>query len=95
MVKDGTTTTEEQAKQLSLADSLVPDSANRRSAMKQERFKQFWLDAEHKEWTGLADRECFKKWKRSDLLPSDLVFGSRYHYNIKHCSIMGKITKFK
>eukprot|EP00961_Rhodomonas_salina_P278370 3761337-Rhodomonas_salina.3 len=55
MVKDGTTTTEEQAKQLSLADSLVPDPADRCSAMKQERFKQFWLDAEHKEWTGLAD----------------------------------------
>eukprot|EP00961_Rhodomonas_salina_P114999 1547446-Rhodomonas_salina.1 len=63
--------------------------------MQQQRFKDFWLDAERVEWSGLWERGCFKKWKRSDLLPNDRVFGSRSHYKIKHCHVTGRITKFK
>eukprot|EP00961_Rhodomonas_salina_P266788 3605108-Rhodomonas_salina.1 len=63
--------------------------------MQQQRFKDFWLDAERVEWSGLWEHGCFKKWKRSDLLPNDSVFGSSYHYKIKHCHVTGRITKFK
>lgn len=63
--------------------------------MQQHRFKDFWLEAEHVEWKGLWERGCFEKWKPSDLEPNDRVFGSRYHYKIKHNAVTGLITKFK
>lgn len=87
--------TKEDVEKLSLQDSLEPDPANRNAAMRQERFKDFWTDTERLEWKGLWESGCFRKWKQSDLLPSDSVFGSRYHYKIKHCVISGKISKFK
>eukprot|EP00961_Rhodomonas_salina_P093577 1259041-Rhodomonas_salina.4 len=80
---------------MSMADALEPDPSNRKEAMRHERFRDFWLDAERLEWKGLWDRGCFKKWKRSDLKADDRVFGSRYHYKIKHCMKTGKISKFK
>lgn len=85
----------EETEAASLQDSLEPDPANRKQAMNQHRFKDFWLEAEHTEWTGLWKQGCFKKWRRSDLLPNDRVFSSRYHYKIKHAMVTGKITKFK
>eukprot|EP00961_Rhodomonas_salina_P048465 650667-Rhodomonas_salina.1 len=63
--------------------------------MQQQRFKDFWLDSEKTEWNGLWERCCFKKWRHCDLLPNDSVFGSSYHYKIKHCHVTGRITKFK
>lgn len=47
--------------------------------MQQQRLKEFWLDAKRLDWGWLWERGCFKKWKSSDLLPKDRVFGSRYH----------------
>eukprot|EP00961_Rhodomonas_salina_P299388 3938897-Rhodomonas_salina.1 len=80
---------------MSMADAMEPDPASRKEAMRHERFREFWLEAESKEWKGLWEKGCFRKWKCSDLLPNDRVFGSRYHYKIKHCQKTGKITKFK
>eukprot|EP00961_Rhodomonas_salina_P131993 1777181-Rhodomonas_salina.2 len=56
---------------LSLQDSLEPDPANRKEAMQQQRFKDFWLDAENLEWSRLWESCCFKKWCSSYLLPND------------------------
>ena len=39
-----------------------------------------WLKAEGSEWQGLWEKGVFKKWKRSDWLPNDRVFTSRYVY---------------
>eukprot|EP00961_Rhodomonas_salina_P294095 3934273-Rhodomonas_salina.1 len=91
----GTLRSKEDVERLSLSDSMEHDPANSKEAMQQERFLDFWLDAEKAEWDGLWSRQCFKKWKRSELAPNDLVFGSRYHYKIKHDAISGKISKFK
>eukprot|EP00961_Rhodomonas_salina_P258060 3487903-Rhodomonas_salina.1 len=33
---------------------------------------------------GLNAKGCFKTWKQQDLAPNDSVFGSRFHYHIKH-----------
>eukprot|EP00961_Rhodomonas_salina_P200076 2698854-Rhodomonas_salina.1 len=85
----------EQVESMSMADALEPDPANRKEAMRHERFRGFWLEAEHAEWKGLWEKGCFKKWRSSDLKPNDRVFGSRYHYKIKHCQKTCKITKFK
>ena len=51
--------------------------------------------SEVKEMTGLWDRGCFKKWFKKDLLKSDSVFSSWFHYNIKHCPKTGQITNCK
>eukprot|EP00961_Rhodomonas_salina_P122709 1652621-Rhodomonas_salina.2 len=75
---------------LSLKDSLKPDPLTRKAAMQHHCFKDFWLDAKQVEWKGLWARGCFKKWKRSDLEPNDRVFGSRYHYKIKHDTVTGE-----
>eukprot|EP00961_Rhodomonas_salina_P300266 3939633-Rhodomonas_salina.1 len=44
---------------------------------------------------GLWRRGCFKRWCRKDLLPSNRVFGSRFHYNIKRYGATGQITDCK
>eukprot|EP00961_Rhodomonas_salina_P211568 2856702-Rhodomonas_salina.1 len=46
----------ELVESMSMADALEPDPANRKEAMKHERFREFWLEAEHKEWKGLWDK---------------------------------------
>eukprot|EP00961_Rhodomonas_salina_P093758 1261359-Rhodomonas_salina.1 len=56
---------------MSMTDALEPDPANWKEAMRHERFREFWLDAERTEWKGLWDRGCFKKWRREDLKPDD------------------------
>lgn len=45
--------------------------------------------------SGLWNQGCFKRWKRQDLLPSDRVFGCRYHYHIKRDNTTGQITNCK
>ena len=60
-------------------------------AMRNLRFKPFWLKAEGREWQGLWEKG-FKKWKKSDLLPNDRVFTSRYVYKIKRSSKTGRHT---
>eukprot|EP00961_Rhodomonas_salina_P161157 2169570-Rhodomonas_salina.2 len=61
-------------------DILEPNPADRRAA--NPRLLPFWMASEEKEMAGLWARGCFKRWKRSDLLKSDRVFGSSFHYNI-------------
>jgi hypothetical protein len=64
-------------------------------AMRNARFKPFWLTAEASEWEGLWDKGVFKKWKRSDLLKNDRVFTSRHVYKIKRSAKTGAAYHFK
>ncbi len=58
---------------------LEGDPAHRGVAMRNARFKPFWLStAEASELEGLWDKDVFKKWNHSDLLKNDRVFTSRY-----------------
>ena len=59
-------------------DLLEGDPVHRGVAMRNPRLKPFWLKAEGGEWQGLWEMGVFKKWKRSDFLPNDCVFTSRY-----------------
>ena len=63
--------------------------------MRNLRFKPFWLKAEGSEWQGLWEKGVFKKWERSDLLPNDRVFTSRYVYKIKRSAKTGESYWFK
>ncbi len=63
--------------------------------MRNPRFKPFWLRAEGDEWQGLWEKGVFKKWNRSDLLPNDRVFTSRYVYKIKRSAKTGEAYRFK
>ena len=76
-------------------DALEPDPRHRKEALAHPRFRKFWLEGEKEEWDGLWGMGCFKKWNRKDLLPSDKVFGSRFHYHIKRDAITGVISRFK
>ena len=69
------------------------DPAHRGMAMRNARFKPFWLTAEAAEWEGLWDKGVFKKWNRSDLLKNDRVFTSRYVYKIKRSAKSGAAYK--
>jgi hypothetical protein len=63
--------------------------------MRTPRFKPFWLRAESDEWQGLWEKGVFKKWIRSDLLPHDRIFTSRYVYKIKRSAKTGETYRFK
>jgi hypothetical protein len=63
--------------------------------MRNPRFKPSWLRAEGDEWQGLWEKGVFKKWNRSDLLPNDRVFTSRYVYKIKRSAKTGGAYWFK
>jgi hypothetical protein len=71
-------------------DLLEGDPVHRGVAMRNLRFKPFWLKAEGSEWQGLWEKGVFKKWKTSDLLPNDRVFTSRYVYKIKRSAKTGE-----
>jgi hypothetical protein len=58
-------------------DLLEGDSVHRGVAMRNPRFKPFWLRSEGDEWQGLWEKGVLKKWNRSDLLPNDRVFTSQ------------------
>ena len=76
-------------------DLLEGDPVHRGVAMRNPRFKPFWLRAEGDEWQGLCEKGVFKKWNRSDLLPNDRVFTSRYVYKIKRSAKTGEAYRFK
>jgi hypothetical protein len=76
-------------------DLLEADPAHRGIAMRNPRFKPFWLKAEADEWAGLWEKGVFKQWSRSDLLPNDRVFTSRYVYKIKRSAKTGEAYRFK
>jgi hypothetical protein len=76
-------------------DLLEGDPMHRGVAMRNPRHKPFWLRAEGDEWQGLWEKGTFKKWKRSDLLPNDRVFTSRYVYKIKRSAKTGEAYRFK
>ena len=76
-------------------DLLEGDPVHRGVAMRNPRLKPFWLKAEGGEWQGLWEKGVFKKWKRSDLLPNDRVFTSRYVYKIKRSAKTGEAYRFK
>jgi hypothetical protein len=73
-------------------DLLEGDPVHRGVAMRNPRHKLFWLKAEGDEWQGLWGKGTFKKWNRSDLLPNDRVFTSRYVYKIKRSAKTGRHT---
>jgi hypothetical protein len=64
-------------------DLLEGGPMHRGVAMRNPRHKPFWLRAEGDEWQGLWEKGTFKTWNRSDLLPNDRVFTSRYVYKIQ------------
>ena len=71
-------------------DLLEGDPVHRGVAMRNLRFKPFWLKAEGSEWQGLWEKGVFKKWK-----PNDRVFTSRYVYKIKRSAKTGEAYRFK
>eukprot|EP00961_Rhodomonas_salina_P192912 2603143-Rhodomonas_salina.1 len=85
----------EHYEELADVDMLEPNPANRNEALRNARLRPFWIDSKRKEMDGLWRRGCFKLWKRSELLASDRVFGSRFHYNIKRDGATGQITNCK
>eukprot|EP00961_Rhodomonas_salina_P085381 1146703-Rhodomonas_salina.1 len=82
--------------ELAYIDMLEPDPQHSAAAMKNVRLRPFWMASENKETVeGLNTKDCFKKWKRSDLAPNDRVFGSCFHYHIKRDATTGHITNCK
>jgi len=79
---------------LASIDMLQPNSAQRGAAMA-SHFRPFWLKSEQEEWDGLWKRNCFKVWKRSDLVADDRVFTSRCVYKLNSDAISGKVSRFK
>eukprot|EP00961_Rhodomonas_salina_P065176 876808-Rhodomonas_salina.1 len=45
--------------------------------------------------TGLWDRNCFRKVQRSSLSKGQSVFGSRFHYKIKHDNTSNTLQNLK
>ena len=76
-------------------DLLEGDPVHRGVAMRNPRFKPFWLKAEADEWAGLWQKGVFKRWLRSELLPNDRVFTSKYVYKIKRSAETGEAYRFK
>jgi hypothetical protein len=76
-------------------DLLEGDPMHRGVAMRNPRHKPFWLRAEGDEWQGLWEKGTIKKWNRSDLLPNDRVFTSRYVHKIKRSAKTGEAYRFK
>eukprot|EP00961_Rhodomonas_salina_P064184 862938-Rhodomonas_salina.3 len=76
---------------------LEPNPAHCKEAMRNPHLKpfKFWIESEQKDMDGLWRLGCCKRWKRKDLLPTDRVFGSSFHYNIKHDGATGHITNCK
>ena len=64
-------------------------------AMRNARFRPYWIQAEEKEWQGLWEKGVFKKWSRKDLLSNDRVLTSRYVYKLKRSAITGEVYRFK
>ena len=54
--------------------------------MRNKRLAPIWEEEQGIEVTGLFERGCLKKVKRSDLPAGTRVIGSRFHYKIKRHS---------
>ena len=76
-------------------DLLEDDPPHRGAAMRNARFRPYWIQAEEKEWQGLWEKGVFKKWSRKDLLSNDRVFTSRYVYKLKRSAVTGEVYRFK
>ena len=76
-------------------DLLEGDPPHRGVAMRNARFRPYWIEAEEKEWQGLWNKGVFKKWDRKDLLRDDRVFSSRYVYKLKRSAATGEVYRFK
>jgi len=76
-------------------DLLEGDPLHRGAALRNQKFKPFWLAAEEAEWAGLWDKGVFKRWNKSDLLKNDRVFTSRYVYKLKRNAKTGAAYRFK
>ena len=74
---------------------LEGDPVHRGVAMRNPRFKPFWLKAEADEWAGIWQKGVFKRRLRSDLLSNDRVFTSKYVYKIKRSAKTGETYRFK
>jgi hypothetical protein len=72
-------------------DLLEDDPPHRGVAMRNARFRPYWIQTEVKEWQGLWEKGVFKKWSRKDLLSNDRVFTSRYVYKLKLSAITGEV----
>ena len=76
-------------------DLLEGDPPHRGAAMRNNRFRPYWMQAEEQEWKGLWDKGVFKKWDRKDLMGNDRVFTSRYVYKLKRSASTGEVYRFK
>ena len=76
-------------------DLLEGDPVHRGAAMRNPRFNLFWLRAEGDERQGLWEKGVFMKWHKSDLLPNDHVFTSRYIYKIMRSAKTVEEYRFK
>ena len=76
-------------------DLLEGDPPHRGAALRNLKFKPFWLAAEEAEWAGLWEKGVFKRWNKSDLLKNDRVFTSRYVYKLKRNAKTGAAYRFK
>eukprot|EP00961_Rhodomonas_salina_P146018 1965346-Rhodomonas_salina.1 len=85
----------ENYEQLADVDMLEPSLTNHNEAMRNVRLSPFWIDFEKKEMDRLWKWGCFKKWKHGDLLKTNRVFGSCFHYDIKCHGASGQITNCK
>ena len=71
---------------LSWIDITEPDPKHNGAAMRNKRLAPIWEEEQGIEVTGLFERGCLKKVKRSDLPAGTRVIGSRFHYKIKRHS---------
>ena len=71
---------------LSWIDITEPDPKHNGAAMRNKRLAPIWEEEQGIEITGLFERGCLKKVKRSDLPAGTRVIGSRFHYKIKRHS---------
>jgi hypothetical protein len=76
-------------------DLLEDDPPHRGVAMRNARFRPYWIQVEEMEWQGLWEKGVFKKWSRKDLLSNDRVFTSRCVYKLKRSAITGAVYRFK
>ncbi len=51
-------------------DLLEDSPAHHGDAIRNLKFKPFWLTTEETEWSGLWEKGVFKKWNRKDFLPN-------------------------
>jgi hypothetical protein len=71
---------------LSWIDLTEPDPKHNGAAMRNERLAPIWKELQGNEMTGLFERGCLKKVKRSELPMGTRVISSRFHYKIKRHS---------